>query len=205
MAHKKDHLRWRKSLINVKRNSTFSSNESQSANKKWHFWSRASGYSSDFSLRFLHFPAEITPSSPSARWVLCSGSRNRLTRLRTSGIIRRDQPDINHPTLAHARVITFYTTLHAKQAAVTTCRKAQRREAERERGELKGQEYYPSECKRDYEDKLDYDCKKIRKKGGKRTVTVFPHNLYPSTQMQFSSEQHTAAQEHFISLEAWKM
>lgn len=63
--------------------------------------------------------------------MLRSGSLNRPTRLRTSGIIRRDQPDINQHAPAHAQVITFYTTLHAKRAAVTTCRKAKYRERDR--------------------------------------------------------------------------
>lgn len=71
-------------------------------------------------------------ASPSLRiqWVLCSGSLNRPARLRTSGIISRVQPDINHPTLTSVQVITFYMTLHAKQTAVTTCRKVQWKERE---------------------------------------------------------------------------
>lgn len=77
--------------------------------------------------------------------MLCSGSRNRQARLRTSGIISQDQPGINHPTLAHVQVITLYTTLHAKQAAVTTCRKARakkkkkkKRKSEKERERARG-------------------------------------------------------------------
>lgn len=47
-------------------------------------------------------PAGMTHDSMSVQWVLlCSGSLNRQARLRTSGIISSDQPDINHPALTH--------------------------------------------------------------------------------------------------------
>lgn len=72
--------------------------------------------------------SKIASPSLCIPWVLCSGSLNRPARLRTSGIISRDQPDINHSTLTSVQVITFYMTLHAKQTAVTTCRKVQWRE-----------------------------------------------------------------------------
>lgn len=87
----------------------------------------------------LVFPAEITLLSlTTAQWVLCSGSRNRQARLRTSGIISQDQPGINHPTLAHVQVITLYTTLHAKQAAVTTCRKARAKKKKKKKRKSAG-------------------------------------------------------------------
>lgn len=99
----------------------------------------------------LDFPAGIAPSSLSVQWVLCSGSFSRQARLRTSRIISWDQPDINHLSLTHTQVITFYMTLHANQNAVISCRRAHKRERHRYRERIR-------------ETKLDMDMQDLNSK-----------------------------------------